>query len=503
LNYKKINWVVTAPVKGQNIFNEIHTIEQINAGQWQKIKDLYFATYPDQKEELTNKFNILENNYKNMTLPKNLILYGPPGTGKTYQAREMAKNLLSGQAKTETKEESIGKIIKELTWLDIIGVIMRIMGDGKYRVPELIKNSIAKTAAELKNRTSKLNPTFWGLMQLHSNEASETVKFSRRSGLNLFDKDEQSRWYLTETGKEYFADDRYNEIIGQLKNIKAGTKDWKEYHDFITFHQSYSYEEFIEGIRPVLDSEDESVRYELKDGVFKRICRKAEQDPANKYLLVIDEINRGNISKIFGELLTLVEEDKRIGEQNQITVTLPYSGQAFSVPANLYILGTMNTADRSIALLDVALRRRFKFQELMPEYKATGLDDLTIGNLNLGRLLNKINSKIEVMVDRDHQIGHSYFMKIGKDDKEALHNAWYGEVVPLLQEYFYNDWAKLAQILGKYNTTSQTGFIEMRDNKYIRDLFIDNAAEDYIDSSVGNVYQYEPEALVKALENLL
>jgi 5-methylcytosine-specific restriction endonuclease McrBC GTP-binding regulatory subunit McrB len=233
------------------------------------------------------------------------------------------------------------------------------------------------------------------------------------------------------------------------------------------------------------------------------MCRKAEQDPTNKYLLVIDEINRGNISKIFGELLTLVEEDKRIGEQNQITVTLPYSGQAFSVPANLYILGTMNTADRSIALLDVALRRRFKFKELMPEYKDTKLDVLTVGDLNLGRLIRKINSKIEIMVDRDHQIGHSYFMKIGKDDKEALHNAWYGEVVPLLQEYFYNDWAKLAQILGKYNATSQTGFIEMRDNEYIRGLFTNNAAEDYIDSSVGNVYQYEPGVLVKALENLL
>jgi hypothetical protein len=211
---------------------------------------------------------------------------------------------------------------------------------------------------------------------------------------------------------------------------------------FITFHQSYSYEDFVEGLRPVSGA-DGNVRYEIKDGVFKRLCRRAAADPEHTYALVIDEINRGNISKVFGELITLIEPDKRLGAANEIKVTLPYSGEEFGVPPNLLIIGTMNTADRSIALLDVALRRRFTFVELMPKPELLG----EVEGVALGKLLTALNEKLEAHLDRDHQIGHSYFM--GLKDVAELRFAWEHKVMPLLQEYFYGDGEKLQSVLGK------------------------------------------------------
>ena len=162
-----------------------------------------------------------------------------------------------------------------------------------------------------------------------------------------------------------------------------------------------------------------------------------------RYVLVIDEINRGDVSKIFGELITLIEEDKRIGKEHQMTVTLPYSRETFGVPKNLYIIGTMNTADRSIALLDTALRRRFDFEEMMP--KSELLRGKDIEGVDLEQLLTQINDRIKNEYDRDHQIGHSYLMSV--KDKEDLERAYKNRILPLLNEYFYNDINTVAKIL--------------------------------------------------------
>ncbi|MCF8194605.1 MAG: AAA family ATPase [Polynucleobacter sp.] len=227
---------------------------------------------------------------------------------------------------------------------------------------------------------------------------------------------------------------------------------------FITFHQSYSYEEFIEGIRPNLNDSD-NLSYELVDGIFKGICDKAKHDLSHNYVIIIDEINRGNISKIFGELITLIEPSKRLystPKENPQSVTLPFSKSIFSVPNNLYIIGTMNTADRSITSIDTALRRRFSFKGFPP--KPSLLSNIVItqnaNQIDLVKILSVMNNRIEYLLDKDHLIGHSYFLKVKNWDD--LCEVFRDNIIPLLQEYFYNDWDKIALVLGDTESFGKT-----------------------------------------------
>lgn len=225
-----------------------------------------------------------------------------------------------------------------------------------------------------------------------------------------------------------------------------------------TFHQNYAYEDFVEGIRPVLGEDQDGggqVAYELRLGVLRNIAELASENlressagtdhpaDAKNFVLIIDEINRGNIARIFGELITLVEESRRIGGSDETRVRLPYSGDEFGVPENLYIIGTMNTADRSIALLDTALRRRFEFEEMMPK---SSLVKRVVDGVNIETLLNTMNRRIRFLRDREHQIGHTYFLDV--KDIEGLKKAFQNRIVPLLQEYFYDDWARIDVVLG-------------------------------------------------------
>ena len=250
-------------------------------------------------------------------------------------------------------------------------------------------------------------------------------------------------------------------------------KKFKEYKDkglikFITFHQSYGYEDFIEGIRPYLDNANKDLKYILHSGIFKDICNKAKSDKENNYVLIIDEINRGNISKIFGELISLIETSKREGNKEELEVILPYSKESFTIPKNLYILGTMNTADRSIALLDIALRRRFNFIEMMPKYDI--FKDIKINNIDLALLLSTINERIEFLLDREHTIGHSYFLNISSF--EDLVGVFKNSIIPLLIEYFYDDFEKIKLVLGDNGfINSKNPSASLKGNYSRKDIF--------------------------------
>ncbi len=241
--------------------------------------------------------------------------------------------------------------------------------------------------------------------------------------------------------------ENYEEVMKRYKELKNQGRI-----AFTTFHQSYGYEEFIEGIKPVTKSDQTGdIKYEIKPGIFKEFCEKAGKDKDNNYVFIIDEINRGNISKIFGELITLIEDTKREGRTEEMYAKLPYSQKDFSVPNNVYIIGTMNTADRSIALMDTALRRRFQFIEMMPNYELLEGKKITKDGkeIDLKKMLETINNRIECLYDREHTIGHALFMGLTeKSDIKDLQKIFEKSLIPLLQEYFYEDYQKIQFVLG-------------------------------------------------------
>lgn len=238
--------------------------------------------------------------------------------------------------------------------------------------------------------------------------------------------------------------------------------------EFVTFHQSYAYEDFVEGIRPV--TENGAVTYEVRPGVLKRLCDRARRAPDKRFALFIDEINRGNIAKVFGELITLVEVDKRIrtdASGNRLAsckgleVTLPYSGERFGVPANVDVIGTMNTADRSIALLDSALRRRFRFEELTPKPELLESIDDSEGNaIDLRQLLQAMNARLSRLLHRDQTLGHSYFYHVKSFDE--LRRVFAREILPFLQEAFYDDWRQIRYVLADQAVEEELQLVRAR-----------------------------------------
>ena len=249
--------------------------------------------------------------------------------------------------------------------------------------------------------------------------------------------------------------DKEQKDISERKKVMAAYNNYMKRGQivFTTFHQSYGYEEFIQGLRP--DTKSEGMSFKPEDGIFKKIADIALNDADNNYVIIIDEINRANISKVFGELITLIESDKRWGEVNETCVTLQL-GSVFAVPNNLYIVGTMNSADKSISLIDAALRRRFEFIEQHPE-------PLLVDDPVLRSVLIKLNDLLaDAFGSSDLLIGHSYFMGKGKD---ALCTIMNNSIIPLLYEYFYDNKKNVVNTLKK----SLEGLdIEVRDEKISR-----------------------------------
>lgn len=392
--------------------------------------------------------------------PVNQIFYGPPGTGKTHHWRTHLQPKYESQGSSITTGEWLEEQLADSTWWEVVALALADLTErgSATTVSDLLIHPYFKAKARIQGRTNSpnLRQTCWGELQSHSIQESTTVKTAqeKRQSPLIFDKGADGQWILTGDWDEAGEDLRKH-----LKKLQQGPQNDEtriKRHLSVTFHQSYSYEDFVEGIRP--KTTEGGISYDVHDGLFKAFCNRARQDPEQRYALFIDEINRGNISRVFGELITLIEVDKRgwWDQDGQLVdgmeVILPYSGDRFGVPKNLDIYATMNTSDRSIALMDAALRRRFHFIELMPEpKKITGnqgdgtIPDGDGGLLNLRELLASINLRIRYLLHRDQTFGHAYFMDV--KDIDSLRNVMVFDIIPMLAEYFYDDWQQIRYVL--------------------------------------------------------
>jgi 5-methylcytosine-specific restriction protein B len=414
-----------------------------------------------------------------------VILYGPPGTGKTYQARRFAVWWLLRQEGDQnpqavlSEREAFEKAEKRLTTSPVTArVWWMVANKNKWHWNELFKEGRVKFSyGRLKRNFPLVQPgdLVVGYQATPDKRIIALAKISQ--GLEATDSDD-SRIELVPLAlvKDGLT---FSELQGDsvlknsepMKNNNQGTlfslttdeagyllacladrnPELQEYLDVddsvgpltrLTFHPSYSYEDFIEGFRPV-DTGSGSLILRLEDGIFKRICREAQANPKKKYLLLVDEINRANVAKVFGEMITLIEKDKR-----GLIITLQQSKQSFTIPPNVYLLGTMNTSDRSIKLLDAALRRRFAFLELMPDIEI--LRGSKVGALSLDDFLEELNRRIARNEGREKQIGHSFLLDNSEpvNEPEELARRFRQEILPLLQEFCYDDYAALGEYLG-------------------------------------------------------
>jgi 5-methylcytosine-specific restriction protein B len=377
----------------------------------------------------------------------NIIYYGPPGTGKTYTLISKGKEHFMESGTTPQPLSEKAMIIagsNDVSWWQALALALLDLGTAT-QLMEILEHPIMRAKLRLFGCSHPLAQLHHHL-QAHTQLECPNVRYATSTPPHVFWKDEHSRWSVDR--------DLIKSLAPHLLRLLDQYQDATAHLDapryvFTTFHQSLSYEDFVEGIKPVMDdATGTDLSYQIESGIFKRMALRAESNPDVKYAIFIDEINRGNVASIFGELITLIEKDKRRGEENEVTVTLPYSKELFSVPPNLFIIGTMNTADRSIVALDSALRRRFTFVACNPE--PTLIEQPADLDVDLQELLTVINQRIAMVLDRDHSIGHSYFMKINKASNalEALRAVFSKEIIPLLEEYFSGDLERVGMILG-------------------------------------------------------
>jgi len=385
--------------------------------------------------------------------PINLIFYGPPGTGKTFRIQSMFSRYTDLPAdidRTTWEQELLGRF----GWRATIAATLAAMGS-KARVAAIVDHAIVRAKAAQRERTGNVAPTIWNYLQAHTPIDNELVRMTNRREPFIFSKNDESDWILVKDWRE--RDSEAAELYAAWSKGPGARNKPIERYRVVTFHPSYSYEDFVIGLRPYSSVEDGATGasgFRMVDGVFKQICAAARANPGRRYALFIDEINRANIAKVFGELITLIEADKRARYDASgkliagMEVQLPGTGGdaasdvRFGVPANLDIYGTMNTADRSIALLDIALRRRFEFEEIEPNYTIL---ERAVEGVHLAELLRAINARLEYLLDRDHRIGHAYFANVDKLD--ALKRCFERQIIPLLQEYFFDDWSRVAFVL--------------------------------------------------------
>ena len=404
---------------------------------------------------IKNINELMSNTDKTPATPLNQILFGAPGTGKTYHTKKMAVEIINGKKEEDRSREEINKeyeqLVEEgqivfttfhqsLSYEDFIeGIKPRTIGGNvTYEVKDGIFKQLCSRAIAQKPKNSDIEiydfDEGWddliAEVEKNPNLSLDTRKggkiyvtgITNEGNLKIKHKDSKSK---TEYSILYSRAEKLQEEFPDLSKVKNISK---EFRSVIPGCYYTAYWAILNYINNKIKEKNKDIDYE---------------EPKT-HVLIIDEINRGNVSAILGELITLLEEDKRKGNKEHTEVKLPYSGKEFSVPNNVYIIGTMNTADRSVEALDTALRRRFSFVEMQPDPNHEDLSE--VGDVKLKKLLKTINERIELLIDKDHQIGHSYF--IGIQGLEDLKRTFKDKIIPLLEEYFYGDFGKIGLVLG-------------------------------------------------------
>ncbi|EAH4956160.1 AAA family ATPase [Campylobacter coli] len=480
-------------------------------------------------KEIRNDGSEMSNKKENKNLSLNQILYGPPGTGKTYHTIDKALEILGENLESRDRDEKKAKFdeyVKD-------GQIVFITFHQSYGYEEFVEGIKPMMNNEANSQEIQYEIKD-GIFKDICNRALENYENSNlnteelREKIKLREKVEKFLNRLLETNEPISKTKGGNFFINSFNNntIEIYSEDVERFDGifklslstFITLLKSnIEFNSAVEMFKKVFDRDyaDRTHTYYFnlvnkfkeyeKQAVLKTEDNKISSNSLNSYIIIIDEINRGNVSKIFGELITLIEPSKRIGESEELKVTLPYSGKKFGVPKNVYIIGTMNTADRSITSLDTALRRRFEFVEMMPDPDLLknvfickdvenpnkdedylGDDAKTEGFAEiLQNILISINKRIEFLLDREKTIGHAFFMseavKFNKDNwckPDKYEEDWYvlsisklksifqNKIIPLLQEYFYNDYALISAVL------NDNGMIEKceKDDKYLQKI---------------------------------
>ena len=475
----------------KNIFFAIENVNTFTTLDYTSLLDaltnVYHLTYEkfykntenNQQNNSDNEGYKMTDNDKKLTYPLNQILYGPPGTGKTYGVVRKALEIIEGNAsddRSKFKKYIETGQIKFITFHQSYGYEEFVEGikaetkndNVSYKIEDGAFKRICKRANgdKILLKDVKEELTEDDFKKLYENYVDKLPLFSNNTyGKILETPTDKQPFYI-------YKNNQYSILIKPQNSNDPKTISCDKLIKDIFYNDNYgmpSYEPVI--IQDILSQEYESYK-----------TNHINQN----YILIIDEINRGNISKIFGELITLIEPSKRLGADDEIMVELPYSKEKFGVPSNLYIIGTMNTADRSIALMDTALRRRFEFVEMMPEYDT--LNQTIIEGINVGEMLKTINERIEYLYDRDHTIGHAYFINVS--DLKTLANVFKNKILPLLQEYFYDDWEKIRLVLGDSQKDENLQLVKIKRNMAVEKLF--RGKIDYIDDKT--LYEINSEA---------
>jgi 5-methylcytosine-specific restriction protein B len=433
-----------------------------NTAAWRLVEYLDASTKDETANEELTESTGGQPSPLQPALPLNLVLYGPPGTGKTYQTIDkaiglLAPELLEGEAdRRELKAHfdafvADGRIVfttfhQSFSYEDFVEGLRADTDDAgqlRYSIVDGVFKRICRrcgdSGQEQRATTFEVGETFSGYRVKRA--TPDVLELTKPNGKDL-----------------PVAMSLLNELAALVRSDRITLDDIKERKVFEKAPETTLEPYLVNGYHNILPLLVER----LVSLGSRKVAATSSRPDISPRVLIIDEINRGNVARIFGELITLIEPSKRAGMPEALTVTLPYSKEPFSVPANLHIIATMNTADRSLVGLDIALRRRFEFHEMQP--RPDLLDDVFVEGICVGELLRVVNERIELLLDRDHRLGHAYFLPLrDAPTLEKLARVFRFHVLPMLQEYFFEDWQRIRWVLNDHRKPAHLQFVNVPD----------------------------------------